>query len=178
MFDSMDGDYRDPTARSAVSASGAGSPRTARSAAAQEEQTGEALDDYVLAKELCAYKNNYAPSHEENAAALDWIADFQNVRLNARLKSIYGLRLQHELTLARLRLLVFLGKYSEADSECVSMIKAIRSGDACGTKPKQIIKEDEGKTGRTNKTSATDATNAGDVENEDEEEVDSREEAA
>ena len=111
------------------------------------------------------------PSHEENAAALDWIADLQNVRLNARLKSIYGIRLQHELTLARLRLLVFLGKYSEADSECVSMIKAIRSGDACGTKPKQIIKEDEGKTGRTNKTSATDATNAGDVENEDEEEV-------
>ena len=111
------------------------------------------------------------PSHEENAAALEWIADFQNVRLNARLKSIYGIRLQHELTLARLRLLVFLGKYSEADSECVSLINAIRSGDACGTKPKQIIKEEEGKTGRTNKTSATDATNAGDVENEDEEEV-------
>ena len=60
----------------------------------------------------------------------------------------------------------------------MSLIKAIRSGDACGTKPKRIIKKMKAETGRTNKTSATDATNAGDVENEDEEEPVAGKEAA
>ena len=76
-------------------------------------------------KKLSGYKNNYPPSHAYNLKTLEWIVDMENVRLTGRMKSIYGLRLQHELTLARLRLTIFLGKYDEADTACISMIKDV-----------------------------------------------------
>ena len=164
-----DNDMLDPTARSAVSGSQVETARTAKSAK-NEPVVEEEVDDYVLTKKLSGYKNNYPPSHAYNLKTLEWIVDMENVRLTGRMKSIYGLRLQHELTLARLRLMIFLGKYDEADTACISMIKDVRSGDACGTKPKPIIPDDEDqKSARTNKTGRTDGTNAGDIENDEQE---------
>ena len=130
------------------SASGKSAPKT--------ESPPEEVDDYVLAIDLVPFANSASPDDEANAPALAWLADFESVRLTGRLKTLYGTRLCHELTLIRARVLVYLGQYDAARALVVALEEAARSGKACGTepKPREEVAE-EGKTGRSTNTAAS-----------------------
>jgi tetratricopeptide (TPR) repeat protein len=103
------------------------------------------------------FRNNFPVGHDDNMAAIEWIKDWNEVRLTARLKNLYGMRLCHELTLSRARLLIFLGQYDAASNMLVELEEGARSGKACGTEPKVVVDDEEGKTGRTDASAATQA---------------------